>query len=184
MPEQSGKMKAITMLFAAIAVSAVLEPARAQVPITTADTLLDRIQIEDMLLAYYYGFEVDEGHDWTAMYTDDAVLDINGLVYRGKAEIQGLYNNYDEISPEENVPGKVHVLMTNPRIIVTGNTATAHMIYTEVMNDTVYLAPRLIEQGREDTKFSKIDGTWYITERLITQDGGLPPAYYDTYKPR
>jgi len=159
-------------------------PISAQVPITTRDTLLDRIQIEDMLLAYYYGFEVDEGHDWTAMYTDDAVLDINGKVYKGKKEIQGLYVNYDEISPEENVPGKVHVLMTNPRIIVTGDTATAHMIYTEVMNDTVYLAPRLIEQGREDTKFRKIDGTWYITERLITQDGGLPPSYYDTYKPR
>jgi len=53
------------------------------------------------------------------------------------------------------VPGTVHVLMTNPRIIVSGNTATAHMIYTEIMNDTVYLAPRLIEQGREDTEFRK-----------------------------
>lgn len=159
-------------------------PVTAQVPITTRATLLDRIQIEDMLLAYYYGFEVDEGHDWTAMYTDDAVLDINGLVYEGKAQIQGLYDNYGEISPEENVPGKVHVLMTNPRIIVNGNTATAHMIYTEVMNDSVYLAPRLIEQGREDTEFRKIDGSWYITRRLITQDGGLPPAYFNTYKPR
>jgi hypothetical protein len=159
-------------------------PAAAQVPITTQETLLDRIQIEDMLLAYYYGFEVDEGHDWTEMYTDDAVLDINGLVYEGKTGIQGLYDNYAEISPEEAVPGKVHVLMTNPRIIVTGDTATAHMIYTEVMNDTVYLAPRLIEQGREDTEFRKIDGRWYITRRLITQDGGLPPAYFSTYKPR
>jgi ketosteroid isomerase-like protein len=159
-------------------------PALAQPAITTQDTLLDRIQIEDMLLAYYYGFEVDEGHDWTAMYTEDALLDINGLAYKGKAAIQGLYDNYGEISPEENVPGKVHVLMTNPRIIVSGDTATAHMIYTEIMNDSVYLAPRLIEQGREDTKFRKIDGRWYITERLITQDGGLPPAYFDTYKPR
>lgn len=184
MPVHSRMMKIPTMVLALLAASVMHTPARAQVPITTAETLLDRIQIEDMLLAYYYGFEVDEGHDWTAMYTDDAVLDINGQVYRGKSEIQRLYTDYDEISPEENVPGKVHVLMTNPRIIVTGNTATAHMIYTEVMNDTVYLAPRLIEQGREDTRFSKIDGTWYITERLITQDGGLPPAYYDTYKPR
>ncbi|MCP5144391.1 MAG: nuclear transport factor 2 family protein [Gammaproteobacteria bacterium] len=156
----------------------------AEPPITTQETLLDRIQIEDMLLAYYYGFEVDEGHDWTAMYTEDALLDINGKVYQGKKAIQGLYDNYNEISPEENVPGKVHVLMTNPRIIVTGDTAKAHMIYTEVMNDTVYLAPRLIEQGREDTKFRKVDGRWYITERLITQDGGLPPSYYSTYKPR
>ncbi|MDG2175998.1 MAG: nuclear transport factor 2 family protein [Gammaproteobacteria bacterium] len=166
-----------------LAISSVL-PVAAQVPITTQETLLDRLQIEDMLLAYYYGFEVDEGHDWTALYTDDAVLDINGLVYEGKTEIQGLYDNYGEISPEEDVPGKVHVLMTNPRIIVSGNTATAHMIYTEIMNDTVYLAPRLIEQGREDTEFRKINGSWFITKRLITQDGGLPPAYFDTYKPR
>ena len=166
-----------------LAISSVL-PVAAQVPITTQETLLDRLQIEDMLLAYYYGFEVDEGHDWTALYTDDAVLDINGLVYEGKTEIQGLYDNYGEISPEEDVPGKVHVLMTNPRIIVSGNTATAHMIYTEIMNDSVYLAPRLIEQGREDTEFRKINGSWFITKRLITQDGGLPPAYFDTYKPR
>lgn len=159
-------------------------PAVAQPAITTQETLLDRIQIEDMLLAYYYGFEVDEGHDWTEMYTDDAVMDINGMVYNGKEEIQGLYENYGEISPEEDVPGKVHVLMTNPRIIVDGDTASVHLIYTEIMNDSVYLAPRLIEQGREDTKLTKVEGRWFITERLITQDGGLPPAYFDTYKPR
>lgn len=178
------KGKTMTRIITLILVAGMSFSASAQVPITTQETLLDRIQIEDMLLAYYYGFEVDEGHDWTAMYTDDAVLDINGQVYTGKAAIQGLYDNYAEISPEENVPGKVHVLMTNPRIIVEGDTATAHMIYTETMNDSVYLAPRLIEQGREDTKFRKINGTWYITERLITQDGGLPPAYFSTYKPR
>ena len=178
-------MKKCSDLFISLLLAACFVlPAAAQVPITTQETLLDRIQIEDMLLAYYYGFEVDEGHDWTAMYTNDAVLDINGLIYNGKEEIQGLYDNYAEISPEENVPGKVHVMMTNPRIIVTGDTATAHMIYTETMNDSVYLAPRLIEQGREDTKFRKINGTWYITERLITQDGGLPPAYFDTYEAR
>ena len=152
--------------------------------VTTQKTLLDRIQIEDMLLAYYYGFESDEPHDWAAFYTEDAVLDINGIRAEGKKEIQALYDNYAEISPEEDVPGKVHVLMTNPRIIVTGDTATAHVIYTETMNDTVYLAPRLIEQGREDTWFRKINGHWFITRRQITQDGGLPPAYMKTYKKR
>jgi len=160
-------------------------PVGAEPPvITTQETLLDRIQIEDMLLAYYYGFQSDEPHDWAAFYADDAILDINGLRAVGKKEIQALYDNYAEISPEEVVPGKVHVLMTNPRIIVTGDTAVAHMIYTETINDTVYLAPRLIEQGREDTWFKKIDGRWLITKRLITQDGGLPPAYMKTYKER
>jgi len=160
-------------------------PAAADPPvITTQETLLDRIQIEDMLLAYYHGFESDEAHDWAAFYADNAILDINGMRAEGKKEIQALYDNYAEISPEEDVPGKVHVLMTNPRIIVTGDTATAHLIYTETISDTVYLAPRLIEQGREDTWFEKVNGRWLITKRLITQDGGLPPAYMKTYKER
>jgi ketosteroid isomerase-like protein len=160
-------------------------PVAAEPPVvTTQETLLDRIQIEDMLLAYYYGFESEEPHDWAAFYTDDAILDINGIRAEGKKEIQALYDNYAEISPEEVVPGKVHVLLTNPRIIVKGDTATAHLIYTETINDTVYLAPRLIEQGREDTWFKKVDGRWLITKRIITQDGGLPPAYMKTYKER
>lgn len=160
-------------------------PANAEPPvITTQETLLDRIQIEDMLLAYYYGFQSSESHDWAAFYAEDAVLDINGMRFEGKKEIQALYENYAEVSPEEDVPGKVHVLMNNPRIIIRGDTATAHLIYTETINDSVYLAPRLIEQGREDTWFKKIDGRWLITKRLITQDGGLPPAYMDTYKER
>ena len=33
----------------------------------TQETLLDRIQIEDMLLAYYHGFESEESHDWAAL---------------------------------------------------------------------------------------------------------------------
>ena len=161
------------------------QPVFAEPPvITTQETLLDRIQIEDILLAYYYGFQSSDSHDWAAFYADDAVLDINGMRVEGKKEIQALYENYAEISPEENVPGKVHVLMTNPRIIITGDTAVAHMIYTETINDTVYLAPRLIEQGREDTWFKKVDGRWLITKRYITQDGGLPPAYMKTYKKR
>lgn len=160
-------------------------PVAAEPPvITTQETLLDRIQIEDMLLAYYYGFQSSESHDWAAFYADDAILDINGIRVEGKKDIQALYENYAELSPEENVPGKVHVLMNNPRIVVTGDTAIAHLIYTETINDTVYLAPRLIEQGREDTWFKKIDGRWLITKRLITQDGGLPPAYMKTYKER
>lgn len=160
-------------------------PASAEPPVvTTQETLLDRIQIEDMLLAYYHGFRSDEPHDWAAFYAEDAILDINGMRVEGKKEIQALYENYAEISPEEDVPGRVHVLMTNPRIIVKGDTASAHMIYTETINDTVYLAPRLIEQGREDTWFRKVDGRWLITKRLITQDGGLPPAYMETYKER
>ncbi len=160
-------------------------PASAEPPVvTTQETLLDRIQIEDMLLAYYHGFESGGPHDWAAFYADDAILDINGMRAEGKKEIQALYDNYAEISPEENVPGKVHVLLTNPRIIVTGDTATAHMIFTEIINETVYLAPRLIEQGREDTWFKKVNGRWLITKRYITQDGGLPPAYMKTYKKR
>ena len=183
--EVIARQQLITLIGLILMASGIALPVAAEPPaITTQETLLDRIQIEDMLLAYYHGFEVDEGHDWAAFYADEAVLDINGIVTEGRKAIQAFYENYAQLSPEEVVPGKVHVLMTNPYIVIKGDTATAHMIYTETINDTVYLAPRLIEQGREDTWFKKINGRWLITKRVITQDGGLPPTYMKTYKER
>ncbi len=42
-----------------------------------------------------------------------------------------------------------HMLLTNPIINVEGNVATAHLIWTGVMNEGVGKAPSLYEEGRE-----------------------------------
>ena len=67
---------------------------------------------------------------------------------------------------------------------MNGDTATAETIWTGVLSDTVRVAPRLFEQGREYDELVKKDGRWYFTKRVITSDAGLTETYDDTYKPR
>lgn len=158
--------------------------ASAKISVTTQAELLDRIQIEDLLYAYYGGLEGDEPEDFAAYYTDDAILDVNGRVTEGHDAIQAFYDNYNAMSPGEQMAGTLHVMLNNPRIDIDGDKAVVRMIWTEVNSDSLKLAPRIVEQGTEYTELRKVDGQWLISKRVITNSGGLPDAYDETYKKR
>ena len=73
-------------------------PAAAEHPATTLETLLDKAQIEDMLVDYYA--QLGSGrHDFGAFYVEDGVLDVNGLVAQGKKPIEDLYKKTAEGTP-------------------------------------------------------------------------------------
>jgi hypothetical protein len=76
------------------------------------------------------------------------------------------------------------MLLTNPIINVEGNVATAHVIWTGIMNEGVGKAPSLYEQGREYTELRKVKGKWMISRRFISSDSGLPDRFDATWKPR
>jgi hypothetical protein len=47
------------------------------------------------------------------------------------------------------------ILLANPIITINGNTATAHLIWTGVMNEGIGKLPQIFEQGREDTELGQ-----------------------------
>ena len=152
-------------------------PVFAYQPPTTLTALLDRAQIEDMLVDYYEVLS-SGGTDFSSYYTDDAVLDVNGIVARGKGPIRDLYKTIP------NSKGRVHVLLTNPRIVINGHSATADLIWTEVYSETHRALPQILEQGREHDELVKRQGRWYLTKRMVTNDGGLPATLEKYYKAR
>jgi len=144
---------------------------------TTLSTLIDRAQIEDMLVEYYEGLSAGSTH-LDSYYTDDAVLDVNGIVKQGKGPIDDLYKTIPKSK------GTVHVLLTNPKIVVDGNSATADVIWTEVYSETHGAAPQILEQGREHDELAKLGDRWYLKKRVVTNDGGLPATLEKYYKAR
>jgi ketosteroid isomerase-like protein len=158
-------------------------PAIAEDKIVTQETLLDRIQIEDLLIRYYVDLTSGSGHDLAQYYTEDAVLDVNGTISNGREAIQKLYEGVGD-GEAANLGGRVHMLLNNPIISVDGDTAKAWVIWTGVMNDDIKKPPRFLEQGREYDELVKRDGRWCIKKRYITADSGLPAMWEDTYKPR
>lgn len=165
-------------VFAAFAVAlAAVAPALAQNRPITLSTLIDRAQIEDMLVDYYEALSAGSTH-FDSYYTDDAVVDVNGIVKQGKGPIDDLYKTIPKSK------GTVHVLLTNPKIVIDGDSATADVIWTEVYSETHGAVPQIVEQGREHDELVKRAGRWYLKKRVVTNDGGLPAALEKYYKAR
>lgn len=156
-------------------------PALAEHPATTLATLLDRAQIEDLLVDYYNHLGNDESSFGT-YYMPDGVLDVNGLVAQGEKPIAELYKKVAAGSP--HLKGTFHMLLSNPMVVVNGDTAIADVLWTGVISETVQAAPRFVEQGREHDELVKRKGRWYFKHRVITSDGGLPPLFEKLYKVR
>ena len=152
----------------------------------TRETLLDRIQIEDILTRYYYDLSLGHAHELSEYFTEDALLDVDGTVARGHAEIAKLYQRPepDPKAPPAEPRGRGHMLLSNPIIEINGNTAKAHVIWTGVMNQGIGKLPYIFEQGREDDELVKLNGKWLIKRRYITADGRMPNRFDTNYKPR
>jgi ketosteroid isomerase-like protein len=148
---------------------------------TTADTLLDRIRIEDMMVKYYADLGGDDAKAYAEFYTEDGVFEVNGDTYVGKAAITKLYASLGGgVAVDAPV---LHMVLTNPVIDVTGDTATASFIWTGVVNNGDPVKPPFVrEQGREFDKLVKRDGKWLIKKRVVIADSGLPKSMLDTWK--
>lgn len=156
-------------------------PGSTQLTQTTMATLLDRIQIEDLITSYY-GNLGGNGHGFSDYYTEDATFDLCGKIYKGKA---GIDQSYKDLGATQPLPkGTFHMLLTNPEISVTGDTATAKFIWTGIINEQVKAPPRFVEQGREYDRLVKRNGQWRITKRVVIADSGLPDFCDATHTPR
>ena len=152
----------------------------------TMETLLDRVQIEDLLTRYYYDLSRSNAHELSEYFTEDALLDVDGTVAKGRAEIAKLYQS-PAPDPKQPAPvsgRRMHMLLTNPIITIKGNTATAHVIWTGIMNEGIGKLPQVVEQGREDTELVKQKGKWLIKRRYITADGRMPNQFDKNYRSR
>ncbi len=168
---------AAAVLFLAAPATAIAED-----KIVTQETLLDRIQIEDMLIRYYVDISSGSGHNLAGNFTVDAVFDVNGMISRGREAIAKMYGGLDE--ENAHVGNRLHMLLNNPIISVDGNTATVWAIWSGVLNEDISKPPVMVDQGREYSELVKRDGRWYFKKRYITSDSNLPPVWKDTYKPR
>lgn len=142
------------------------QPAVAQ---TTMATLLDRIQIEEMVTDYYSQLGRPKTKNFVEAYTEDAELVLGTRTAKGKAAIEAIYASMANANPGKPRP-PMNMLLTNPRISVTGDTAHGEFIYTGIVIEAADKAPVLHEQGREIDEFVKVNGVWKIRKRTIVND--------------
>ena len=145
-------------------------------------TLLDRLLIQDLFTRYYTDLGGGDAAAFGKYFVAGAELDVNGIVVHGQQEIADLYRRVAADKPPRS--GTFRMILSNPLIEVTGTSATAQFLWTQLLNDSIKGPPQLIEQGREFDSLIKRDGEWRITKRVVIADSGLPDLFDETYSPR
>ena len=72
-----------------------------------------------------------------------------------------------------------NVSLSNPLIVVHGDTATAQLIFTEIVIDTQGAAPHVIQQGREYDNLVRQNGQWRFRKRQIMPGAQVPAGWTD-----
>jgi ketosteroid isomerase-like protein len=156
-------------------------PALGAAPPFTAATLADRAYIEDMLVDYY-GSLGSGDEDFSRWYTVDGFLDVNGETGQGKAGIAKIYQATAARGSMSS--GTFRMVLSNVKVVVNGDTATADCIWTGINSSAVTARPEVAEQGREHDELVRMDGRWLFKRRVITSDGGMHPDLLKTYQKR
>jgi ketosteroid isomerase-like protein len=168
----------VTLLLLITACTPVVQPAISP----AVQETLDKIAIQDLMIDYYAQLGTG-GKGFSDFFVEDSVLDVDGMVARGREEIENLYSAAAQDLPTAG-EGTFSMLLTNLRINVNGDSATGDAIWVGLQAETVRSLPVVIEHGRENAEFVKRNGRWYFKNRIITSDSGLSGIFAETYIPR
>ena len=138
------------LLAAVFVVTSVAGAAEAQQPKPlTMATLLDRMQIEDLLTRYYYDLSKGKAHELSEYFTEDALLDVDGTLAKGRAAIAKLY--------------------------ATEAAVTGTRIATQVFGGYGFMEEYPVARFYRDAKILEIgEGTSEVQRMLIARGLGLP----------
>jgi hypothetical protein len=141
----------------------------------TAATLVDRLQIQDLITRYYNNFGRENAENFADFYAADAELILGERHFKGRDGIMQAYGRAPGQAPRPPRPERYSfiVAVDNPLIVVHGDTATAQLVYTEYVIEKQGDPVQVITQGKEYSTFVKVDGHWRYKTRQIR--GGTEP---------
>ncbi|HSC16282.1 MAG TPA: nuclear transport factor 2 family protein [Gammaproteobacteria bacterium] len=141
----------------------------------TVETLVDRLQIHDLITRYYNNFGRQNAENFADFYAEDAELILGDRHFKGRAGIMEAYGRAPGQAPRPPPPPRYSfiVAVDNPLIVVHGDTATAQLVFTEYVIEKQGDPVQVITQGKEYGTFVKADGRWRYKTRQIK--GGTEP---------
>jgi len=148
--------------------------------VTTA-TLVDRLQIQDLITRYYNNFGRENAENFADFYAEDAELILGERHFKGRNGIMEAYGRAPGQAPRPAPPPRFSfiVAIDNPLIVVHGgsNAATAQLVFTEYVIEKQGEAVKVITQGKEYSTFVKVDGHWRYKTRQIKAGTELPEGW-------
>jgi len=135
-------------------------------------TYEDRIAIEDVMARYVWAVDSLDTQGYVAVFTEDAVIDSNGTISKGHAEIRNIVTNLIKRRDDNKAKGlptsNLYHVISNVRITFPkANEAVHHSYWQTVRRD---MDGRMIAaaMGRSEDLLVKRNGKWLIRSRKLT----------------
>jgi hypothetical protein len=176
-------MKSFRMRAATAAATAALTLIASHASAANLQSVEDRLEIEQVWSRYVQALDTADDGAYSALFTKDAHLEVDGVAFDGQDKIRGLIKDIRSKLDVEKLPsdrsgrkfGPIRHVVSGFILDLHGNTATSESYWTEIITNGknaqgVGNRPSVLKMGRYEDEFVKQHGKWLFSKRIITGD--------------
>lgn len=133
----------------------------------------DRIAVEDVMNRYVWAVDSLDADGYVAVFTEDAVIDSNGSLSKGHAEIRkvvtGMLQRQDDAKAKGlPAPARLYHVISNVRITFPKPGEALHQSYWQTVRRDADGRMIAAAMGRSEDHLVKRNGKWLIQFRKLT----------------
>jgi uncharacterized protein (TIGR02246 family) len=159
------------VLFIALALSGGEGPARV-IAQGNLGTYEDRIAVEDVMARYVWAVDSLDADGYVAVFTEDAVIDSNGSISKGRDEIRtivtGLIKRRDDNKSLGRPSANLYHVISSVRITFPKPGEAVHQSYWQTVRRDTDGKMIAAAMGRSEDRLVKREGKWLIQFRKLT----------------
>ena len=138
----------------------------------TLGTYEDRTAVEDVMARYVWAVDSFDADGYVAVFTDDAVIDSNGSISKGHAEIRkivtGLMERRDDNKAKGVPAANLYHVISSVRITFPKPGEALHQAYWQTVRRDKDGRMIAAAMGRSEDHLVKRNGRWLIQFRKLT----------------
>ena len=135
-------------------------------------TYEDRIAVEDVMARYMWASDSLDPDGYVAVFTEDAVIDANGTISRGREQIRkivtGLIQRRDDNKAKGLPAGNLYHVISNVRITFPKADEAVYQSYWQTVRRDKDDRMTAAAMGRSEDHLVKRNGKWLIQSRKLT----------------
>jgi hypothetical protein len=135
--------------------------------------LVDRAATHEVMQKYMWSADLLDADAYVSVFTEDAVVDANGDIHKGRAEIRKVVTSLQArqaANREKGLPlGNLYHVISNERISFVSPTEALYQSYWQTLRKDKDQQNRYIAGGfgRSEDRLVKRDGHWLIQSRKL-----------------
>ena len=135
-------------------------------------TYEDRIAVEDVMARYVWAVDSLDPDGYVAVFTEDAVIDSNGSISKGHAEIRKIVTSLIQRRDDNKAKGlptsNLYHLISSVRITFPKPGEAVHQSYWQTVRRDTDGKMIAAAMGRSEDRLVKRNGKWLIQWRKLT----------------